>query len=341
MNEAVDTINRVLWRKHKRITIIVFACLMTAFTWPQAFIDTTSFVLMGMLSVSVLVVPGILISAWVNASGSSSYIKRAFEGNKVRAIFAASLIGAITPVCGVTVLPLMVGLLSSGIPLAPVMAFWLSSPITDPANFFVTAATLGFHFAIAKIIAALLIGIFGGLSTATLSARLWIKSPLKKGGLVAMLGKQSDCESTHFEYAIWNHPERIARFNNELWAMTKLIVICLSLAFAAEDQMQAHIQPETFVEYVGKDSKWAIPLAVLVGSPAYLDSYAALPLTRGLIDHGMSPGAAMAFLVSGSVVSIWGAIAIFPALRFGPFMFYLTLAAVGSMTVGWIYDWIA
>jgi uncharacterized membrane protein YraQ (UPF0718 family) len=156
MNEAVDTINRVLWRKHKRITIIVFACLMTAFTWPQAFIDTTSFVLMGMLSVSVLVVPGILISAWVNASGSSSYIKRAFEGNKVRAIFAASLIGAITPVCGVTVLPLMVGLLSSGIPLAPVMAFWLSSPITDPANFFVTAATLGFHFAIAKIIAALL-----------------------------------------------------------------------------------------------------------------------------------------------------------------------------------------
>jgi uncharacterized membrane protein YraQ (UPF0718 family) len=103
-----------------------------------------------------------------------------------------------------------------------------------------------------------------------------------------MLGKQSDCESTHFEYAIWNHPERIARFNNELWAMTKLIVICLGLAFAAEYQMQAHIQPEAFVEYVGKDSKWAIPLAVLVGSPAYLDSYAALPLTRGSIDHGMS-----------------------------------------------------
>jgi hypothetical protein len=48
----------------------------------------------------------------------------------------------------------------------------------------------------------------------------------------------------------------------------------------------------------------AIPLAVLVGSPAYLDGYAALPLTRGLIDHGMSLGAAMAFLVSGSVVSI-------------------------------------
>jgi uncharacterized membrane protein YraQ (UPF0718 family) len=75
-----------------------------------------------------------------------------------------------------------------------------------------------------------------------------------------------------------------------------------------------------------------------VGSPAYLDGYAALPLTRGLIDHGMSPGAAMAFLVSASVVSIWGAIAIFPVLRARLFLLYLLLAIIGSMASGWIYD---
>ena len=56
--------------------------------------------------------------------------------------------------------------------------------------------------------------------------------------------------------------------------------------------------------------------------------------------HGMAPGAAMAFLVSGSVVSIWGAIAIFPVLKMKPFLLYLLLAAVGSLWVGWLYDWI-
>jgi uncharacterized membrane protein YraQ (UPF0718 family) len=131
------------------------------------------------------------------------------------------------------------------------------------------------------------------------------------------------------------------QFNGELWAMTKLIVICLGLAFAAEYQMQAHLRPQAFADYLGKQSVWAVPLAVLVGSPAYLDGYAALPLTRGLIDHGMSPGAAMAFLVSGSVVSIWGAIAIFPVLRIKPFVLYLLLAAIGSLAVGWLYDWIS
>ena len=51
----------------------------------------------------------------------------------------------------------------------------------------------------------------------------------------------------------------------------------------------------------------------------------------------MAPGAAMAFLVSGSVVSIWGALAIFPVLRVRPFLLYLFLAVVGSLLSGWIY----
>jgi hypothetical protein len=55
------------------------------------------------------------------------------------------------------------------------------------------------------------------------------------------------------------------------------------------------------------------------------------------MEHGMSPGAAMAFLVSGGVVSIWGAMAIFPVLRLKPFMLYLVLAACGSMIAGWLF----
>jgi uncharacterized membrane protein YraQ (UPF0718 family) len=59
---------------------------------------------------------------------------------------------------------------------------------------------------------------------------------------------------------------------------------------------------------------------------------------RGLIDHGMSQGAAMAFLVSGSVVSIWGALAILPVLKLKPFLLYLALALCGSAATGWIYN---
>jgi uncharacterized membrane protein YraQ (UPF0718 family) len=54
----------------------------------------------------------------------------------------------------------------------------------------------------------------------------------------------------------------------------------------------------------------------------------------------MSQGAAMAFLVSGGVVSIWGAMAIFPVLRLRPFLLYLALAVVGSMAAGYGFEWV-
>jgi len=41
-----------------------------------------------------------------------------------------------------------------------------------------------------------------------------------------------------------------------------------------------------------------------------------------------------------NVVSVWGAIAIFPVLKLKPFLFYLLLAALGSLAVGWGYDFI-
>ena len=235
----------------------------------------------------------------------------------------------------------MTGLLSSGVPLAPVMAFWLSSPVTDPVMFTVTMATLGLHFAVAKTMAALIIGFIGGLVTASMGRFSWTRHVLRERGLFADLGSQCGSSQGGFEVAIWRDSQRLRQFVSELKAMTRLILICLGLAFAAEFLMQENLPTEAFAAYVGNDAWWAVPAAVLIGSPAYLDGYAALPLTRGLIDHGMSLGAAMAFLVSGSVVSIWGAMAIFPVLKLKPFLLYLGLAVSGSMLVGWIYQIIA
>ena len=313
-------------------------CLIATLIWPARAAATLVFVATGFLEVAPLVVPGILISAWVSASGAAGRIRQAFDAKPLRAIIVAAAFGAVTPVCGITVLPLMAGLLASGVPLASVMAFWLASPVTDPAMFALTASILGVGFALAKTLAALLLGLFGGFATLAVSKHDWIRYPLRDTGLAATLGKATYAESVDLAWAVWKDPQRIVRFNRELRSMTRLICICLGFAFAVEFQMMAHLQPEALAQYVGQQSRWAIPLAVVVGAPAYLDGYAALPLTRGLIDHGMSPGAAMAFLVSGSVVSIWGAIAIFPVLRMRPFLLYLLLALAGSMAAGWLYD---
>ena len=338
MNQAVTEILKPLKVRWIWTMLIMLAVIAAWQFWPDQMVATIIFVLKSMIEVAPLILPGILITAWVAASGAGGHIKKAIEGKRMLAIVTASLVGAVTPVCGVTVLPLMAGLLASGVPLAPVMAFWLSSPVTDPAMFAVTAATLGFGFAIGKTLAAFFIGLMGGMASTSLSKYSWVKTPLREHGLASRLVNSSCCKISEYQPAIWNHPARRQQFLEELWAITRLIIIVLGLAFSAEYLMQQFLEAEALSKYVGGESIWAIPLAVFVGSPAYLDGYAALPLTRGLIEHGMSPGAAMAFLVSGSVVSIWGAMAIFPILRLKPFLLYLVLAVIGSLASGYLFE---
>lgn len=319
----------------------LFAAAVLAAAFPDPALATLDFVLSGFLTVSPLVIPGILISAWVAASGVGPRLSRSFSRNMLASVLTASAIGAVTPVCGVTVLPLMTGLLAAGVPLAPVMAFWLSSPITDPAMVATTAALLGVEMAVAKAIAAFLIGLLGGGVVALVARSAWASSPLRPG----VRGPETACgpcgEDEGIAWNVWSEPARRRQFLAELRSMARLIVICLTPAFAAEFLLQQWLEPNALAAYVGADTAWAIPLAVFVGAPAYLDGYAALPLTRGLMDHGMTPGAALAFLVSGGVVSIWGAMAIAPVLRWRPFLLYLALAAGGSLVAGYGYDLIA
>jgi len=314
--------------------VLAASVLLPDRLWPIA-----TFVLASLVAVAPLVVPGILLAAWVNASGAGGRIVGYFDGHLLRTILIASSLGAVTPVCGVTVLPLMAGLLAAGVPLAPVMAFWLSSPVTDPAMLATTAATLGYDFAIGKAVAAFGLGLLGGLVTAAAAGCAWTRRPLRRNGIVGAMGRESGaCRAAPFAPAIWRTQAQRDRFRREVWATTRLILICLVPAFAAEFLLNAVLQPAALSAYLGRDSWWAVPLAVFVGAPAYIDGYAALPLTRGLIDHGMSRGAAMAFLVSGGVVSVWGAMAIFPVLRLKPFLLYLGLAVAGSLASGWLFD---
>ena len=318
----------------------VFAlAALGAWIWaPGTFFDVAAFVSRSLVDVAPMVVPGILLAAWVGASGAGDRLAVFFNGHVVQTVLVASAIGTVTPVCGVTVLPLMAGLLAAGVPLAPVMAFWLSSPITDPAMLAATAATLGLDFAVGKTVAAFGLGVLGGGATALLARRTWVVDPLRKNRIVGNLGNTTCRGFDSFDAAVWATAGRRARFKRECLATTRLILICLAPAFAAEFLLNAALQPEALANYVGADIWWAVPLAVFVGAPAYLDGYAALPLTRGLINHGMSQGAAMAFLVSGGVVSIWGALAIFPVLRIKPFLLFLGTAVAGSLMAGWIFE---
>lgn len=332
--------NIVLPRADRRFILALLtiaAGIAAAALWPAKAQGAALFAIVSFVKVSPMVALGIVLSAWVAASGAGAVTANLFKGRPSTVIVTAAAIGAVTPVCGVTVLPLMTGLLMSGVPLAPIMAFWLSSPVTDPSLFTATWAVLGPGFAVGKTIAAFAIGIFAGLATTLLRGTHMVRVPLR----AQRRGEQkSGCApaADRFGPAIWRDPVRMRAFGRELLWMTKLVVLCLSLAFAAEYLLRDLVPPELLSVYAGTNAPHAIPLAVTVGAPLYLDGYAALPLVRGLLDLGMSPGAALGFLVAGSAVSIWGVLAVVPVLRASTLVLFVALAVAGSLVSAYAFQ---
>ena len=102
--------------------------------------------------------------------------------------------------------------------------------------------------------------------------------------------------------------------------------------------MIAYIPGDWIASLVGDKSSFAIPLASLVGIPAYMNGYAAIPLISGLMEMGMTSGAAMAFITSGAVSSIPAALAVYALVRKPVFVLYIILGLFGSMLAGYIFQ---
>lgn len=101
------------------------ALALLAWRWPSDTWQAAGFVFDNMIAMAPIIALAVVLPAAIAATGSGARLERLFEGRMMAMIVSASAIGAITPICGVGVAPLIASLLSSGVPLAPVMAFWL------------------------------------------------------------------------------------------------------------------------------------------------------------------------------------------------------------------------
>jgi len=137
--------------------------------------------------------------------------------------------------------------------------------------------------------------------------------------------------------AFWRESHRRAAFVNEARKTTWFLLRWLALAFAVESLMIAWVPAETIGQYLGGASAAAIPLAVAIGIPAYLNGYAAVPLIAGLIDLGMDPSVGLAFLLAGGVSSIPAMMAVWAAARPRLFALYLGLGVAGSLAAAYAH----
>lgn len=279
----------------------------------------------------------IAVAAYAKATGAEHLIARVFSGNPVRMVIAASIFGALSPFCSCGVIPIIAGLLGSGVPLAPVMAFWLSSPLMDPEMFVISAASLGLQFTTAKTLFAIMTGLLGGFSTLVIQRLGYFDDILLKTTASNSCGSNASSD-TVVNWKFWRDAPRRQSFSSSFRQNGWFLGKWLTFAFFIESLMVAYIPASMISTWLGQDTWWTLPSAVLIGIPTYLNGFAAVPLMAELINLGMMPGAAMSFMVAGGVTSIPAAIAVFALVRRAIFLWYIVMALISALLSGGLYQ---
>jgi uncharacterized membrane protein YraQ (UPF0718 family) len=279
----------------------------------------------------------VLLIAYLKASGAEGVVARAFEGRETRMIVLAALFGGLAPFCSCEVIPFVAGLLAVGAPLSAVMAFWLSSPLIDPPTVLITAAALGWEFAIGKTVAAVALGLIGGFGVRLLINRGAFAKPLRDRFSGGCCSRASSSFEGRPVWRFWKDSVRVETFRFEAMSNAIFLIKWLTLAYLLEALLVTYVPAEAIGRLVGGNGMFPIVVGAVVGAPAYLNGYAAPPLVAGLMEQGMSAGAAMAYLVAGAVSSVPAMAAVWSLVKRPVFLAYMGFGISGAIVIGSVF----
>lgn len=305
------------------------------------------FVLDALISISPYFAFAIFIGAYATATDAAELVHKAFTYNQPVAILLAGLAGVLSPLCSCGVIPLIAAMLIARVPLAPIMAFWLASPLMAPEQFAITQGAMatalgsnlaGAQFAGAKAVFGLLIGLSGGYLTYALSKRFDLSSEavLRPGIMPSSCCSSSNTatEAKPFVWNFWKDASRRTAFWQSAWSTLLFLGKWLTLAFVIEALMVQLNLIEPLVGLMMNAGAFSVPLSALLGTPAYLNGDAAPMMVSTFVERGLSQGAAMAFLIGGGVTCIPAAVAVWSLVRPTVFALYVAFGMAGAMLAG-------
>ena len=337
-------------------------------------VNIIDFVIRAVLHALPFFLISISLSVLVHSLQLEGTIRRAFAGKTTVAIVLATLVGAFSPFCSCTVVPVVAGLLASGVPLAPVMSFWIASPTMDPEILVLSAGILGWPLALTRLAATLALSLAAGYATLALSrtsllpqglsgrqrepareaaepccapvpATISLNQPVLASSLE--IGTAGGCGTAActiprarsqpaWQTQLANSLQRIEwpDFGRQVAQESWRWGRWLLLAFVLEALIVRYVPQAAIAAILGDSSNFAVPLATLVGIPLYLTEISTLPIVAGLLDQGMQPGAAIALLIAGPVTTLPAMTAVWGMVQRRVFVLYLGIGLLGAVVMG-------
>jgi uncharacterized protein len=227
---------------------------------------------------------GFIIAGILHVVFPGGKINKILGTSSLKSVLMAALIGVPLPLCSCGVIPTGISIHKEGASKGAAVSFLISTPQTGIDSIMVTYSLLGLPFAIVRPVVAFITGIFGGIFTNKIEPAV---TPVEKENRKSEEKEQSRVKRPVveiFRYAFVDFLGDIAK-----WLVIGLLVAALIAVFVPDDFFASYIKNE----FLG------MIIILLVSVPMYVCATSSVPIAAVLLMKGLSPGAALVFLMAG------------------------------------------
>jgi uncharacterized protein len=241
---------------------------------------------------------------------------------------ASALLGAVTPFCSCSSIPLFVGFIKARVPMGIAFSFIITSPLVNEVVFVLMGGTFGWKIAFLYAFAGILLGVVAGV--------LIGKMNLEKG--ILLNGEGEKGESLHLEYLPKTIEGKLQFAFHESYKTFKKLWLVILIGVGIGAVIHGYVPADFFQTYLGGNSLWAVPVAALVGIPIYAGCSTLVPIVFSLVEQGVPLGTGLAFMMSIAGLSIPEAVMLKKIISLKLLAIFFGMVAVGIVLIGYLFN---
>lgn len=246
-----------------------------------------------------------------------------------RGYLLAAALGAITPFCSCSTIPMLRGLIRARAGFGPMMVFLFASPLLNPVIVVLLAATFGLALTAIYVLAALGVSLVAGWLLQSLGFERHIRQmevPAASCGSACSSetttttpatacctdsAPASGCGTSSMAAdgcgaaALSSVPRsRYAGLWREAWSDFVDVLPYLLLGIAIGSLIYGFMPTGLLETWAGADNPLAIPVAAVIGIPLYIRAEAVIPLAGALMAKGVGAGTVLALIIGSAGASL-------------------------------------
>lgn len=242
----------------------------------------------------------------------------------------ASLLGAVTPFCSCSSIPLFIGFVKGGLPLGVTLSFLITSPLINEVAVALFLGIFGLKVTIIYVVSGILLGTIGGMIFERLGLEHlltdWVKD---MKDFKSVSGK---------EYR--KLKDVLPSISKSAFRIIKGVWIYIFVGIGIGAAIHGYVPDGLLEEYIAKDNIFAVPLAVILAVPIYSNASGIIPVIQALVGKGVALGTALSFMMAVVGLSLPEAMLLKKVMTTKLLLIYFSLTTLFIIIIGYLFNYV-